>query len=860
MVGAGVSAGTAQTVDWVVQKNGGWADRVANPHAMAVAADGRIAVTGSADSGGTLDFLTVVYGQDGQVQWSAPRDSGPGRTDHARAIAWGTDGRVFVSGDVLVNQGDVLTVAYDAAGNELWERWIDGGSPGIDLVRDLAVSADGLRVHVLVVSPRGSESGVLLATYSAAGDKLWARRGPSLGTGEEPVVLFARADGSVVVVGSARNGQGTTDVIALAFDVAGAPLWTTVESAHPASLSIRALAPETDGGFAVAGTSAADGELDLLLVKFGAAGSVTWARTHGAAQTSEEATAVAIDGSGRYFVTGWTATGNAADFLTVAWDATGDELWARTRAGIPDLDERPVSAVVLASGAVAITGSTGPALPQMPPRSLLTVAYAAASGNEVWERVDQPVPTAVVTAVASRGDSSGLYVLASALDDSDLDFMLAACDGSGNDRWVVAEPALPTNEVTGQESSVVVPDGEVVLLADTLGGGDAEDFLLTAVDAGGVEIWSRQYDSGLGLRNSGRSVVTGSLGELVVGGFASNGDDLDFEVVVHDDAGQLLWSRTRGSEPGFDDFVSRVVVDATGNIYAVGTTVTDAGYEGKVVAYDAAGNELWLWSSGSGATSVILTSAVVTSDGNLVVGSADQLGGSDLSLAMLAPDGAELWRIQTESPIIDLAATESGTFTAVMTAYLPSEGQSEFRTAKYSPAGFQIWERTRGVSDFSSERMEDLAVGPGGRIFVTGSTRGGEGPPANLTVAYSAQGDELWANLAGWPPAFSGTRSLAVDERGVAYVAGQAAGSTTDELVVLSLDPSGNTLWRYAHGGGTASRASDVVVLPGGSIQVTGSAWGQGWDLLTVQLRDQTGLLIDGFESGDTSAWSATAP
>ena len=54
---------------------------------------------------------------------------------------------------------------------------------------------------------------------------------------------------------------------------------------------------------------------------------------NGAANRDDQAYALAVDGSGNVYVTGYSYNGANYDYLTVAYDSAGTELWAKLKNG-----------------------------------------------------------------------------------------------------------------------------------------------------------------------------------------------------------------------------------------------------------------------------------------------------------------------------------------------------------------------------------------------------------------------------------------------------------------------------------------------------------------------------------------------
>src|SRR5262245_65746986 len=135
------------------------------------------------------------------------------------------------------------------------------------------------------------------------------------------------------------------------------------------------------------------------------------------------------------------------------------------------------------------------------------------------------------------------------------------------------------------------------------------------------------------------------------------------------------------------------------------------------------------------------------------------------SLSARAEIGYEAWvqrhRLTTNSAVSVGGLAVGANSNVYVTAYLPSDFQSDYVTLAYSNSGVPLWTNRYNLNN---DRSVDLAVGPEGNVYVTGSSSGAATMFA--TVAYSSAGVPLWTNRY-----FPGTPSaLAVGSNGTVYV------------------------------------------------------------------------------------------
>jgi hypothetical protein len=234
---------------------------------------GSVYVTGfSQRSSLNDDYTTIKYNSAGQEQW-VRRYSGPwaDRPDHAKAIAIDGLGNVYVTGEI--SGGDYYgTIKYNSAGQQLWIRRYTNGHHD-DSARAIALDGSG---NIYVTGWSGSDTALDFATvkYNSSGQEWVARYN-----------------------GPANNHDGGD-----------------------------AIAVDGSGNIYVTGSSVGIGAShDYLTIKYDSAGQQQWiARYNGPGNGEDNALAMAIDGSGNVYVTGYSiGSGSDYDFATIKYVQVG---------------------------------------------------------------------------------------------------------------------------------------------------------------------------------------------------------------------------------------------------------------------------------------------------------------------------------------------------------------------------------------------------------------------------------------------------------------------------------------------------------------------------------------------------------
>jgi hypothetical protein len=351
------SAGQEQ---WVARYNGpgnGQDDGVA----IASDGSGNVYVTGQSLGLGTdYDYATIKYDSAGQEQWVA-RYNGPGNgEDDAVAIATDGSGNVYVTGQSLGSGTgfDYATIKYDSAGQEQWVARYSQTTLS-DIPRAIAVDSSG-NVYVTGRSAGlGTNADYATVKYDSAGQEQWAARynGPA----NDHDVAFAVAvdsSGNVYVTGTSLGAAPYSDYATVKYDSAGQEQWV---ARYPGPIAW-AIAVDGSGNVYVTGESAetVSGPVDYGTIKYNSSGQEQWVALYNGGRNSSynRAQAIALDGSGNVYVTGFSIGTRSYDYATVKYDSAGQQQWVARYNGPGHSDDQADAMAIDSTGNVYVTGGS----------------------------------------------------------------------------------------------------------------------------------------------------------------------------------------------------------------------------------------------------------------------------------------------------------------------------------------------------------------------------------------------------------------------------------------------------------------------------------------------------------------------
>jgi hypothetical protein len=302
-------------------------------------------------------------------------------------------------------------------------------------------------------------------------------------------------------------------------------------------------------------------------------------------------------------------------------------------------------------------------------------------------------------------------------------------------------------------------DGGYVVcgVTDSQGAGDG-DVYLVRTDANGDTLWTRTYggvayDEGWGLE------LVPDGGFVIVGETSSFGAGAQDLYLIRTDAnGDTLWTRTYGGANLDRGEVVRRRTDGT--FVVTGTTKSMGDPDGDVylLLVGANGDTLWTRTYGGSSTDEAL-GLQITSDGGYIIGGISTSFGTD---------GWDAYVIKTDA------------------------------------MGDTLWTRNYGTTD--SDGCHDIVESAeGGYLFVGAIYR--QNRFRSWIVRLDETGEQLWTQV--YPGPYWQTANAVQQTPDGGYITAggtELASSGTDQVHVMRLDASGDTLWTNTYGrGGTSN-------------------------------------------------------
>jgi hypothetical protein len=322
-------------------------------------------VTGSSTGAGTaLDYTTIKYDPSGTVLWERRYDGPAHVDDRAYSIFVDAADNVYVTGHSygLGSGPDYATIKYDASGTELWVKRHNTFGNFSDSARAVVVDAAG-NVYVT-----GTSKGIsanfdwLTIKYNAAGTEQWERF--YNGTGNVSDIPFAMTlddAANLYITGTSWSDTTRFDYLTIKYDTDGNMLWDRLYDGAYFDDFARAIVVDDAGNVYITGGS--DGPApykdDIATIKYDASGTPLWIHRYDGWYSADNAIGydLHVNAAGDVYVAGFSDS-LLADFTCLIYDAAGNLPFTRRFNRTLYTDDRAYAMAVDEDGYIYLGGVT----------------------------------------------------------------------------------------------------------------------------------------------------------------------------------------------------------------------------------------------------------------------------------------------------------------------------------------------------------------------------------------------------------------------------------------------------------------------------------------------------------------------
>ena len=382
----------------------------------------------------------------------------------------------------------------------------------------------------------------------------------------------------------------------------------------------------------------------------------------------------------------------------------------------------------------------------------------------------------------------------------------------------------------------------------------------------GYSQWVANFGSqgDLNFTNSkGNAVSTDISGNSYVTGYTNEtGTGNDIVAIKYNSQGNVVWASGYNGSSNLDDEGNGIYVDASGNVYVVGSTQNNnKGYDVTLVKYNSAGMLQWtqtyfsaedmpredkgLAISADGAGFIYVTGYTTYTDGL-----------TDIITLKYDASGTKVWEAREDgTPNLNaqgLAITAGSSGNVYVTGFITASGtNTDIIVIKYNSSGQTVWSKTINGTTNGEDKAWGIAVDNTDNVLITGYTNESATGFDTYTAKLDANGNIIWSSRyngsgAGEDKAWG----VVVDTDGAVYIAGQTTdASGNSNYLTAKYSSSGSLIWNASYNGtgnGSDIGASLAILTNNDntkSVVVTGKSWGttNNFDYATVRYNSTSG-------------------
>ena len=310
------------------------------------------------------DFFTIKYGPQGSQLWKIEYGNLLfGGFDYPEAITVDNAGNVYVAGDHLVSNGvsHFVTIKYNSSGTLQWAVQYSGPIDGLTDPKGIVVDGSG---NVYVTGSCfgiGFNSDWATVKYNTNGVQQWVQvHGGSVNSEDSPSDITIDNAGNIYVTGYEGINASNSQFATIKYSPAGVQQWRAVYNGPggvdvPNSITIDG----SNNTYVTGASKGTDSYYHCATVKYNSSGVEQWVQRYNGGGNGDDEGLKAVFKDGFVYVGGYAqGVGTNRDYLTIKYNAAGNNMWTQTYDGPASGRDQCNSIAVDEFGDVYVTGES----------------------------------------------------------------------------------------------------------------------------------------------------------------------------------------------------------------------------------------------------------------------------------------------------------------------------------------------------------------------------------------------------------------------------------------------------------------------------------------------------------------------
>lgn len=381
------------------------------------------------------------------------------------------------------------------------------------------------------------------------------------------------------------------------------------------------------------------------------------------------------------------------------------------------------------------------------------------------------------------------------------------------------------------------PSGNLIVAGHTDNGCTANDIIVIKYDISGDTLWTRLYDGSgtYGQDDFPNAITTDPNGNIYIAGITEDNSFFYAVTLKYSPSGNLIWAQKYLTALSAANDID---VDVNGNVFICGYREISNNKDFLLIKYNSSGTAQWMQNYTSGNHDEAVSMVVDPAGNCYVTGKSSGVNAFfDWATVKYDQSGNQQWAdtfgsataTWSEEPS-KIAMDPSGSLYVAGTASIGSISNKDYYVIKYDPSGNRIWENSyAGTLTNGTDTPVDMAVDPGGNVFITGNSVGNPTGQDIATVKFNASGQFVWVNRIDSIQQTDYARSIVYDNLNNSVIlTGDITVSVSAPLlrdwIVLRLDTSGTEIMNSTIDGpgNTFDIPFSIALNSNGNFAVTG--------------------------------------